>query len=1227
MATTFLVPKNNARSRLLTASLISAATITLPSGDGSKFPTTYPYNISIELEILQVSNNASDVLTVTHAQEGTSDSAHPINSRVALLVTAKAISDLNTAVNALEADSGGTLWVATGDVLYAASAGVGATLTIGATDTIMSVQGGIPTWRTPANILTDLTGQASATFDWNSQTLSGIGAIDAGSGSLTINTTGAFVGLIVEGSNSADGPLIKFNHSHTTPDLDAFIGQIDFAGFDGNGSPAAFRYGAISVIANNVTDTSESGKFRFIGATGGSADNIAAELTGAGALNLDSVLQAGAAMAATVTYNRFGAATTDNSLSSDDDLMVSGKLEVDGISYFDATTWHQGGLIVVLSTGNNSDVRFDSSIGIHANIGARWDTDQFIISIDEEVGTQVIIGEILNRLKNYDHADQSTPTLYIQSSTDPDSANDEWISFTHNVTDAVIALGSGALLIQPNGDTDDYFSFETLSNVPTIKAVGSYLRIGDVTTSSQSLASEADLMVSGKLEVDGVAYLEGQVMGGGQALVDYIQNYFGGNFTSGGGATVASKFGVVGTLTGANGDTGAIRYVSVQPTIVTQDNSETIARVVTLDLAEPNITLGTDTATIAATLYIQGAPTEGVTNAAIYIVSGDTNLSTVTLRGKLTAGANEIEGDTFDINGGTIDGATITSPALSGTTTGTFTVGGTVTINAFTLGGKLTATGVEIEGDTFDINGGTIDGVTITSPALSGTTTGTFTIGGTVSIDVGSGSLALATGSSTSGLIITTTNDGHGVLYEGYHITDNPGVTDSVLALRSYGRDEGDNKVMYGLFLLTSTAVGDGIASGTWDWWLLNAGTNNVAMSLSSAGALNLDSVLQAGAAMAATVAYNRFGATATGHALASDDDLMVSGKLEVDGEAFFDGKLTITGVASNDRLLAMSNWSTPWVDADADNKTYYGINNSASLYKTASDYTGTIYGYIQYVNAYYANDQDWTNSLAIEGIASEIVTRTSTEGTITGAACFTAKLNQQVGGTPAGMLVTNYYGYYMKNQIGSAVTNQYGVYIEDLTRGTNNYGIYIAGASTAAIVVASADPVQLGVAGSSTGTMNWQGATSGVVTMTVAAAAGTWTMTLPTAVGGAGEQLTDAAGNGVTSWAAAASLREYKDNIVEANPREALDTILNTKAYHFNYKEGLGTQDPLTNYVGVMADEASWAMHYSGRIVNPVNTLGYMVLGFQAIDEKIETVNDKIERLESELVELKESL
>jgi len=66
---------------------------------------------------------------------------------------------------------------ATGDLIYASSSSQLSRLAIGATDTILSVQGGVPTWRTPANILTDLSGQAGAAFDWNSQNLTSIGDI------------------------------------------------------------------------------------------------------------------------------------------------------------------------------------------------------------------------------------------------------------------------------------------------------------------------------------------------------------------------------------------------------------------------------------------------------------------------------------------------------------------------------------------------------------------------------------------------------------------------------------------------------------------------------------------------------------------------------------------------------------------------------------------------------------------------------------------------------------------------------------------------------------------------------------------------------------------------------------------------------------------------------------------------------------------------------------------
>ncbi len=67
---------------------------------------------------------------------------------------------------------------AKGDMVIATSAAQLGGLAIGPGDTILSSQGGLPTWRSPANILTDLSGQAGAAFDWNGQNLTNPGTVD-----------------------------------------------------------------------------------------------------------------------------------------------------------------------------------------------------------------------------------------------------------------------------------------------------------------------------------------------------------------------------------------------------------------------------------------------------------------------------------------------------------------------------------------------------------------------------------------------------------------------------------------------------------------------------------------------------------------------------------------------------------------------------------------------------------------------------------------------------------------------------------------------------------------------------------------------------------------------------------------------------------------------------------------------------------------------------------------
>lgn len=58
---------------------------------------------------------------------------------------------------------------------------------------------------------------------------------------------------------------------------------------------------------------------------------------------------------------------------------------------------------------------------------------------------------------------------------------------------------------------------------------------------------------------------------------------------------------------------------------------------------------------------------------------------------------------------------------------------------------------------------------------------------------------------------------------------------------------------------------------------------------------------------------------------------------------------------------------------------------------------------------------------------------------------------------THAGNVVTNYEAYHVSAPTtGGTITNAYGLYVDNLTSGTNNYGIYVAGASTYAIWTAS---------------------------------------------------------------------------------------------------------------------------------------------------------------------------
>jgi hypothetical protein len=118
---------------------------------------------------------------------------------------------------------------------------------------------------------------------------------------------------------------------------------------------------------------------------------------------------------------------------------------------------------------------------------------------------------------------------------------------------------------------------------------------------------------------------------------------------------------------------------------------------------------------------------------------------------------------------------------------------------------------------------------------------------------------------------------------------------------------------------------------------------------------------------------------------------------------------------------------------------------------------------------------------------------------------------------------------------------------------------------------------------------------------------------------GSSGEQLTSGGAGSNVTWASASSERSSKTAIMErSNDAEVLATLIGTPVHDFKYindPSRPNTGDYDTDYVGIIADEAPWAMHHNGRILNPINTFGYTVQGFKALEARISDLESQLEK------------
>lgn len=106
--TTFNATVNWASSTLAVAMTAGSTSLTVASGEGALFGSTFPmvlvidYNLPSHREIVLATSRAGDVIQVTRAQEGTTATTHASGAILRNNLTAGQISDIHDAITTLE---------------------------------------------------------------------------------------------------------------------------------------------------------------------------------------------------------------------------------------------------------------------------------------------------------------------------------------------------------------------------------------------------------------------------------------------------------------------------------------------------------------------------------------------------------------------------------------------------------------------------------------------------------------------------------------------------------------------------------------------------------------------------------------------------------------------------------------------------------------------------------------------------------------------------------------------------------------------------------------------------------------------------------------------------------------------------------------------------------------------------------------------------------------------
>ena len=135
------------------------------------------------------------------------------------------------------------------------------------------------------------------------------------------------------------------------------------------------------------------------------------------------------------------AGSPGHTLTSNDDFFISGKLEVDGISYFDGAIVSE----YYFTTRDNREIIFGTSSDSALDWSLSQATENTLIWGLGDTAKSIIFCDNLDKGQDFDHSAQSNPTLFVHSAVDPDTDHDQWISIQHDTIDGEVKCGKGTM--------------------------------------------------------------------------------------------------------------------------------------------------------------------------------------------------------------------------------------------------------------------------------------------------------------------------------------------------------------------------------------------------------------------------------------------------------------------------------------------------------------------------------------------------------------------------------------------------------------------------------------------------------------------------------------------------------------------------------------------------------------------------------------------------------------